>query len=154
MLIIGWFWFQSPNIGYPDTKLWPIFRIMYYGSLMDVVPPLSPPTRFPRPSSMSPDKFPTHAYLSPPLSSSPSVFRLFVFPPSSAGCHPPSARPDWRPVTCCPWCSSQCPDVCGFSPPTCAAGGTWLGCRWWGVGDVAPPDVIEVLNASCHTVRN
>ena len=36
--------------------------------------------------------FPTRAYLSLPLASSPSVFCLFVVPPSSAGCHPPSAH--------------------------------------------------------------
>ena len=43
------------------------------------------------PSAVSPDKFPARASLSPPLASSLSVFRLFVVPPSSAGCHPPSA---------------------------------------------------------------
>ena len=45
---------------------------------------------------------------------------------------------DWRPVPWCPWCSFQCPDVWGFFPPTCAAGGTWVRCGWRGVGDGAP----------------
>ena len=96
-----------------------------------------------RPSSMSPNNLPARASLSPPLASSPSVFRLFSAPPSSAGCHPPSPRTtDWRPVLCCPWCPVQCLDVWGFSPPTCVAGGTWLGCGWRGVGDGAPPMIL------------
>ena len=44
-------------------------------------PPSLPPLRFPRPNSMSPDNFPTRASLSPPLASSPSVFRLFAVSP-------------------------------------------------------------------------
>ena len=39
------------------------------------------PTRPPCPNSMSPDNFPTRASLSPPLASSPSVFRLFAVSP-------------------------------------------------------------------------
>ena len=81
MLIIGWCLFQSPNSAYPDTKLCPLFRIMYYVPVMAVVPPLSPPPRFPRPSSMSPNKLPTRAYLSPPLASSLSVFIYLSSPP-------------------------------------------------------------------------
>ena len=41
-----------------------------------------------------------------------------------------------------PLVSFLCPDVCGLAPPTCAAGGTWLGCRWRGLGDDDPPMVL------------
>ena len=50
-------------------------------------------------------------------------------------------------MPCCPWCPFQCPDVWGFVPPTCAAGGTWIWCGWRGVGDGAPPNVLELFNA-------
>ena len=33
-------------------------------------------------------------------------------------------------------------------PPTCAAGGTWLGCGWGGEGDGAPRDGLESLDSS------
>ena len=118
---------------------------MCYVPLMDLVPPLSPPPpRFPLLSSVSPNNLPARASLSPPLASSPSVFRLFAVLPSSAVCHPPSARTtDWRPVPCCPWCPVQCPNFWGFDPPTCAARSTWLGCGWRGVGDGAPPMILR-----------
>ena len=49
--------------------------------LMAVVPPLSPPLRFPRPSSMSTSHFARACIpLSPPLASSLSVFCLVVVP--------------------------------------------------------------------------
>ena len=92
----------------------PIFRIMCYVSLMALVPPPD----IPPPELHVSKNLPAHASLSPPLASSPSVFRLFTVPPSSAGCHPPSVRmTDWRPVPCCPWFPFQCPDVWGFAPP-------------------------------------
>ena len=37
-----------------------------------------------------------------------------------------------------PLVSFQCPYGCGLVPLTCAAGGTWLGCRWRGLGDDDP----------------
>ena len=48
------------------------------------------------------------------------------------------------PVSRCLW---ACPP-----PPTCAAGGTWLGCRWRGVGDGAPRNGLEFLDASTGVV--
>ena len=33
-------------------------------------------------------------------------------------------------------------------PPTCAAGGTWLGCGWRGKGDGAPRNGMDSLDAS------
>ena len=93
---------------------------------------------------MSPYNLPARSSLSTSLSSSMSVFRLFSTPPSSTGCQPPSARTtDWRLVPCCLWCPDQCPNVWGFAPPTCAAGGTWIGCGWRGVGDNTPPMVLR-----------
>ena len=63
----------------------PIFRIMCYVPLMALVPPsLSPPPRFPRLSSMSPENLPARASLSPPLASYLYVFRLFAAPPPVA----------------------------------------------------------------------
>ena len=49
VLSIGWCCFQSPNSGSPDTRLWPIFRIIYFGPLMAVVPPSLPSPEIPLP---------------------------------------------------------------------------------------------------------
>ena len=40
--------------------------------------------------------------------------------------------------------------ICRFAPPppTCAAGGTWLGCGWGGEGDGTPRDGLESLDSS------
>ena len=56
---------------------------------MAVVPPSLPlPPRFPRPSSMSSATLPARASLSPPLASSPPVFRLCVVPPQECRLSP------------------------------------------------------------------
>ena len=116
--------------------------------------PLSPLQYSPALSSMSTTTFPGCASLSPPLASALSICRLFDVPPSSAGCHPPSSRmTDWRPVPCWPWCPVQRPDVWEYAPPTCSAGGTWLGCGWRGVGDSAPPMILRSSMGFHHTTR-
>ena len=122
---------------------------------MDLVPPLPPPPpRFPCPNYMSPDNLPTRTSLFP-HSCLLSVRFSFIFClPSGAGCHPPSSHTtDWRPVPCCPWCPGQCPDVWGFAPPTCAAGGTCFGCGWRGLGDDAPPMVLRSSMRLAITTR-
>ena len=102
--------------GSPDTILWPIFIIMCYGALMDVVPPLSPPRDSPVRAPCLQPLFPRmhlSLLLLPPL----RPFVVYFRPPSSAGCHPPSARTtDWRPVPCCPRCPVQRPNVEGLPP--------------------------------------
>ena len=120
---------------------------------MVLVPALPPPrfTWVPFPSV----QFSREYSLSPPIASSPSVFRLVDRPP-----------PVLPVVTRCPFVESiqpsdglladamlplvSCPEyrsmkVCSH---TCAAGSTWFGCELRGVGDGAPLNAIDVLNAS------
>ena len=52
-----------------------------------------------------------------------------------------------------PLVAFQRPAVWWFSPPTCAAGGTWLGCGCTVVGDGAPRDGLEFLAASTGVAR-
>ena len=60
-----------------------------------------------------------------------SVRRRATNPPDSADQGPPLfSRP-------------SVPDAGLHPPPTCAAGGTWLGCGWRGEGDGAPRDGLE-----------
>ena len=94
---------------------------------------------------MSTATLPARASLSPPLASSSSDFRLFVFPPVA----PVVTR---RPLEltggrchAAPGVLSRVPMFVGVSPLTCAAGGTWLGCRWRGLGDGAPRNGLESL---------
>ena len=115
-------------------------------------PPSLPSRRFPRPSSISPATFPARVSLSHPLASSLSVFRLFVF-------HPVAPVVTRRPPEltggqfhAAPGVLSSVPMFVGVPPPTCAAGGTWIGCRWRGLGDGAPRDGFEFLDASTGVV--
>ena len=112
------------------------------------------------PSEIHPVSFPLNAHCSRILSLSPycllSVRLLFSQPStsSSTGCHPLSAR---RKSSSLKLTSSQChaaPGVLysllmyeGCPRLTCAAVSTWFGCGRRGVGDGAPLDDIEVLDA-------
>ena len=125
---------------------------------MTVVPPLSPPPRD------SPVRAPCLQTLCPPvhpsLSSSFLLSVHFLFssrrPPQKRHLSPAVCPPDWRPVpklllVSCPSVPIMVVGV--LPPPTCAAGSTWLGCWWSGLGDGAPPGRV-VLNASRHTDRS
>ena len=101
---------------------------------------------------MSKFTLPARASLSPPLASSPSVFRLFVFPPGAPVVtrRPPELTCGGAMLTLVSFPVSRCFWAC--PPTTCAAGRTWLGCRWRGLGDGAPRDGLEFLDASTGVV--
>ena len=101
---------------------------------------------------MSSATFPACASLSPPLASSPSVFRLFVFPPVAPVV---TRRPPELTNSRChaaPGVLFSVMMLLACSPSTCAAGGTWLGCRWRGLGDGSPHNGLEFLDASTGVV--
>ena len=133
MLIIGWWWFQYPNSGYPVTRLFPLLVSVLLFLFTDGsgTPPLfSPPIVLP--SSLSSENSPARVSL--------SSFLLSVRVSLSA------VRPyDWLG-------QSQSSGVCLRAPSTCSAGGTWLGCGWRGVGDGAPRDGLKFLDASTGVV--
>ena len=129
-----------------------LIRIVYYAPVMVVVPPLSPLPRLPRPSSMSTATLPVRASISPTLASSPSVFRLFVFPPVAPVVTRRPPKLTGGRCHAAPGFLSSVLMFVGVPPPTCAAGGTCLGCRWRGLGDGAPHDGLEFLDASTVVV--
>ena len=137
MLIIGWCWFQSPNSGYPVTRLCPLLVSLL---LFPSTGGYGPPPLFPHPivpqSSLSTANSPACVSLSSFLLSvrvSLSAVRLY----------------DWLG---CSRCQSQRPNVCLRASLTCAAGGTWLRCGCRGVGDGAPRDGLDFLDASTGVV--
>ena len=97
MLIIGWCASNPRTAAMGSLDSVPFYlglRATFSCQLMALVPPSLLPLRFTRqPSSLPTKEICPRVHLSPPLASSPSVCRLFAaHPPSSAGCHLPSAR--------------------------------------------------------------
>ena len=85
-------------------------------------------------------------------------FCVGVRPPPAASGHPSSFRRKSSALRLtadqCPLLVS-CPAYVGFHPPpTCAAGGTWLGCGRRGKGDGAPRNGLESLNVSAGVARD
>ena len=147
------------NSGYKSTRLWTLFYLGYFFShpqKMALVPPLPPPrfTRVPCP----PRHISCAYYLYPPISSFPFNFRLVDSPPPAAPvvtCRPPvvSLQPsDWLPADAMlPLVSCQESWRMKVFPPTYAAGSTWFGFGWKGVGAGAPLNDLEVLNVLTGT---
>ena len=157
MLIIGW-WSSNPRTA--ATRL--IYSVpLYLGlcatfscpQMMSLVP-LSPP------SDIEPDTLPSKAiclrifYLSYYFLISVRLPFSFTSTSSSAVCHPPSSRlkSTTFPLTAgrChsdPSCLFNVPMFEGLPRLACAAGSTWFGSGWRGVGDGAPPNDVDVLDA-------
>ena len=75
--------------------------------------------------------------------------------PSPIVCPSESYQPfGYQPTNVLSWFPDPAPhmQVC-TPPPTCAAGGTWLGCGWRGEGDGAPRDGLESLGSSAGVAR-
>ena len=123
----------------------------------------SGPLLFP-PSNIHPGFFPTRASFPSPLSSLHVCLlsvhiSVFSRPPPAASGPSSSVR---RKSSALRLTADQCPllvscpaahmQVC-TPPPTCAAGGTWLGCGRRGKGDSAPRDGLESLDASAGDAR-
>ena len=115
---------------------------------MVLVPPF-PPLQY-SPGFLSQCSFPASYLFSPYCLLSIRLCSVGRPPPASG--HPSSVR---RKSTHLQLTAIQCPSP-GFMssvpyepppplPPTCAVGGTWIGCGWRGVGDGAPRDGLEFL---------
>ena len=81
--------------------------------------------------------------------------RIFVevsSPPRSAGYHPPSAGNVWWPGAMLSPVFFPVPRCFGLPPLTCAADGTLFRCWWGGLGDGAPRDVLDCLDAATGVV--
>ena len=139
-LLIIWWFFQAHSSGYPVTILCTLLvSVLLSPSTDGSGPPLSPPSDIP-PELLVFSKF-ARACIS--LSSS---FLLSIRLSLSA------VRPyDWLDGG---RCQSQRLNVCWLSSPTWAAGGPWLGCGWGVVGDGAPRDGLDFLDASTGVVRS
>ena len=121
--------------------------------------PLLPPS-----SKIHPGSLPSRASLPSPLSFIPFCLlsvhiSLFSRPPPKASGPSSSVRREYSSLRLT---VDQCPLLVSFPaahnaglhpPPTCAAGGTWLGCGRRDEGDGAPCDGLESLDASAGDAR-
>ena len=143
----------------PEHRIWlpldsvPIFKILCFPSEMILVPSFSPPSEI-RPGALlyitscpSPLSFRPFCLLSVHNAYSAAPLQCLV---------PPIVRPpeSYQPSgSGRPMSSSSFPNqrpICRFAPPppTCAAGGTWIGCGCGGEGDGAPRDGCESVDSS------
>ena len=148
---------MGDGVPYPEHRLnWsldsiPMFNFLCYPSVMIWSLPFPP-------SKIQPGSLLSRTSCPSPLSFRPNCliftrFCVFSRPPPASG-HPSSVRweatnppDDGRPMSSPGFLSSV--SYAGLHPPpTCAAGGTWLGCGWRGEGDGAPRDGLESLDAS------
>ena len=128
--LLGGVWFQSQNSGYPVTNLCTIkIRVLLFPSTDGHVPFLSPPSEIPL-SSLCSVNLPVHLslLLLPPLPPFAIHFLSSLWAPVVT-----RRPPVWLTGGRCHaalGCIPSVPALDGFPPPTCAAGVTWLGCRW------------------------
>ena len=122
---------------------------------MTLVSPSLPLPRLPRTNLHVYNQFfpRVHLYLHllPPLC--PFVLYLPPARPPPPGapvvtCRPPICLTGGR-CHAAPICSVLMFD--GLPPPTCTAGGTWLGCGWKGIGDAPPLMILRSSMRFCHT---
>ena len=123
--------FQTSSSGYPDSRLWPIFRVKYVGLLIAVLPPLPPPPRFPRPISMSSVTLLARASLSPPLAFSPPVFSFRCRPPPGAPVSPAVLRNCLAARCHAVPCVLPSAPIFWLAPPN-LYGWRYLARGWWG----------------------
>ena len=154
MFIIGSF-FQAQNSSYPVTRLCPYLELMCYVPRMDLFPlSLSPPRDSPARAPCLQKIFPRvhlSLLLLPPLR---PFFRLFAAPPvAPVVTRRPPVRLTGGRCHAAPGFLASVPMFGGLPPPTCAAGGTWLGFGWRDVGDDAPPMFLRSSMRCRHTDR-
>ena len=151
------------GVPYPEHRLnlsldsVPMFKFLCFPSVMVLVPSFSP-------LQDSAGFLAFHNIL--PVSSlflslMPPIRPFLCIQPTPSSVCSPIVRPSesYQPSGCRPtnvlsWFPVQRP-ICSFAPPppTCAAGGTWLGCGWRGEGDGTSRDGLESLNASAGVGR-
>ena len=156
LLIIGW-WYSNPRTAAMwDTRLCTSFFVYYFPvKRWFWSPPLPPPrfTHFPCPVQFALILFLFFSY----CLLSVRVYSVGRPPPAASG----HSAPVWRKSTTLWLTADQCPLLVSFPasrmkvcpPPTCTAGGTWLGCGWRGEGDGAPRHGLEFLDASTDVAQ-